>query len=200
MNLFAAGLSKNEKGYSLVEVMIYLSLLFVFITVALPIFQWLFSSASETGHHRLEQEAMLFFQLFEKEVREGQSYTIMGSQLLVSTPAGVYTYDHRDTIIRRQWNGQGHVVLAQYVQQVRYTVMGERLLQVNLFVRDRDGEKIRKFTRNVSLKVQGEHLIEDEYPVEGEHPIEDDILSEGKPDEGGEMLDQESDFEIEKDT
>lgn len=110
----------NERGFTLIEVLVSFSAVLI-ITAVLPLlFQTIFTLTKvEDGVHPLELE--VFSQQAKMEIRTAKSVTTSGKILTIKNGNGLsITYEKYQGNIRRRVNGTGHEIMLQNVGDVTF--------------------------------------------------------------------------------
>lgn len=144
-------LRMTAKGFTLVEVSIYLSLLVMLLAVVLPILQIFTPQDTTSSSARLDQEARVFFQQFEQEIRQGTIHELDATRLEIEVDDRIYSYHKHGNVIRRQVNGKGHLVFARYVDHIQFFKINDQLLQVQLTLH-RNNEVVQ-VERTIGMRV-----------------------------------------------
>ncbi|MCA0986005.1 competence type IV pilus minor pilin ComGF [Guptibacillus algicola] len=115
----------NEKGFTLIEVLITLMILLA-LTAVLP--SLMISSVRTSGLDPQQEEEQLFYVLVAREVR-GASYVVTnGKNLTLTKPSGdTITFEMYGNVIRRRVNGTGHEVVLQGVKGMTIEISGPRI-------------------------------------------------------------------------
>lgn len=151
---------RHQSGFSLVEWIVYLGLLLTLMVLIAPILHTFFSPV-DISSMRLDREAQIFFQQFEREIHAGNAYQVndrqtgqervqAGDQLVVTIEGDTYTYEQHDSVVRRRLNDEGHIVLAQFVRHVQFQAVHAQAIKVTLHLH-KDGQTYAT-ERLVSLK------------------------------------------------
>lgn len=124
-NSFAGPLFKNNEGYTLLEMLIALSIyLFIatFLVKAMPLLKhYLFSD------HDRQMEWEVFLNQAKMEIRSSETLWIEKGKVYLLNDGRTIQYEQYGTMIRRRVNGEGHEPLLLNVKDVAFIVDGKWL-------------------------------------------------------------------------
>ncbi|GGK19382.1 hypothetical protein GCM10010965_10560 [Caldalkalibacillus thermarum] len=126
-------LSKQE-GLTLVELMVYMGLLGGVCLTVFPVLSF-FLEVPQSWQKtvRLQREAQIFFQQFEREVQQSQQYVLENNKRIhFFDQHDQITYEKHGDVIRRQLNHEGHVVMCQFVREITFEPVTQQLFKAEL--------------------------------------------------------------------
>jgi competence protein ComGF len=129
---------KNEKGFTLLEMLTSLSLVLIMAFLFTPILNVLSNKHASEGLNKFEWE--VFLQQADIEIKEMSELTIgsKGDILYLKGRNGqIVSYEFYQDKIRRRVNGTGHEIILQRISNVQYDVANNG---VKIMVEDINGE------------------------------------------------------------
>lgn len=143
--------TQRNAGYTLTEVIIYLGLFSMLITITSPFVHY-YMKVDLLEQLPLEREVQIFFQQLEREVHSGAAYSIQGGRLIISTTEGHISFQQLGSNVRRQVNGTGHVVMLQHVESIAWREIDAMLFEVAVELSL--GEQSYQVRRVIGLRVE----------------------------------------------
>ena len=109
---------KNEKGFTLVEMLLSFSMMLLILTFLVMMLQLLFNE-NERDFNQLEWE--VFIQQAKYEAQGSNTISLRNNIVTFARYNGeMVSYEPYQQVIRRRVNGTGHEVLLQNVKSVKY--------------------------------------------------------------------------------
>ncbi|MDN3016519.1 competence type IV pilus minor pilin ComGF [Paenibacillus sp. BSR1-1] len=131
---FAAYL--NNKAFTLIEVLIALSIFSVLAFFMMPIFQILFNSKdSQAELQSLEWE--VFCNQIKKEIRLSTKAQVISGRLILTKDGETIQYEKYGSNLRRRVDSTGHEILLQNVSQYSFSIQNN---SVKVTVKDLSGK------------------------------------------------------------
>lgn len=136
--------TKDKNGYTLVESIIALSVIFVTaFVIAL-----LLTHLQKHPQSVQSEEAALFFSMIGKEIREATTVEVKNNALFITLSTGeVISFTRYHSLIRKQVNGLGHEVWVQNIQEMKVEEIEGSFVKVTLT--DKDGKQTRRGFRRI---------------------------------------------------
>ncbi len=111
---------KNQKGFTLVEMLLSLTIFFVIVSFISPILS-LANPNYDTDNLATEMEWEIFIQQLTKEYRRAQHVSINEKNLsLQLNGEPLITYEPFSDKVRRRVDQSGHEVVLQFVKSIEY--------------------------------------------------------------------------------
>ncbi|MGG1679837.1 competence type IV pilus minor pilin ComGF [Neobacillus sp. NRS-1170] len=131
---YAANL--NDKAFTLIEVLIALSIFSVLAFFMMPIFQILLNS-NDSKAELQTMEWEVFCSQIKKEIRLSTKAQVISGRLILTKDADTIQYEKYDSDLRRRVNSTGHEILLQNVAQYSFTIQNN---SVKVTVKDLSGK------------------------------------------------------------
>lgn len=144
---------RNERGFTLVEMLVTFSMLLVILSFITPFLSVLFRSNDEQFN---ELEWQIFIQQMKMEIREAKEITVSTNQSVsfVNAAGDVVSFEKYTDKMRRRVNRKGHEVLLQNISSVTFELKTNGYLISVLTV---DGENYQAIV-SAFTKVEGKEV------------------------------------------
>lgn len=117
----------NETGFTLIEVLLALSMLLIIVFFMGPIFQTILQNqASQKALQSMEWE--VFCMQMKKEIRLSSKAEVVSGRLILTKDGETVYYEKYGSYLRRRVNSLGHEILLQNVSNYSFTKMPNRIL------------------------------------------------------------------------
>ncbi|MCM3765263.1 competence type IV pilus minor pilin ComGF [Neobacillus niacini] len=117
----------NETGFTLIEVLLALSMLSIIVFFMGPIFQIILQNqASQKALQAMEWE--VFCMQIKKEIRLSSKAEVVSGRLILTKDGETVYYEKYGSYLRRRVNSLGHEILIQNVSNYSFTKMPNRIL------------------------------------------------------------------------
>ncbi|MCM3566626.1 competence type IV pilus minor pilin ComGF [Neobacillus mesonae] len=115
--------SSNEKAFTLIEVLLALTIFMIVISFVTPIFHVILEQ-KESKIRLQTMEWEVFCNQFKKEIRFSTKAEVIGTgQLLLTKGSDTVSYERYETNIRRRVNFTGHEIVLQHVSTYSFTLL-----------------------------------------------------------------------------
>lgn len=112
----------NESGFTLIEVLLALSILSVIVFYMGPIFQTVLNNqVSENALQAMEWE--VFWMQMKKEIRVASKAEVVSGRLVLTKDGETIYYEKYNSLLRRRVNSLGHEILLQNVSNYQVSVL-----------------------------------------------------------------------------
>ncbi|AXM89836.1 competence protein comGF [Anoxybacillus ayderensis] len=111
---------QKEKGFTLIEILMSLTVFFIILSLLTTAFHLSWSYTTKRGNFHYF-EWVVFIQQAKIELRESKDVHIYGTTIQFDKWTGErVTYEKYETIIRRRVNATGHEMMLQFIQHISY--------------------------------------------------------------------------------
>ncbi|WP_052404776.1 competence type IV pilus minor pilin ComGF [Bacillus rubiinfantis] len=132
-----SAVNSNEKGFTLLEVMLALSIFMIIIFFITPILQIILDPRGNQMKLQ-EMEWEVFSNQFKKEIRQSSQVQVKSGKLYLIKGNETVNYEKYDTNLRRRVNDSGHEIVLQNVSVYSFSLLNNA---VKLTVRDSWGKE-----------------------------------------------------------
>ena len=127
----------NEKAFTLLEVLIALSIFSVIALFMSPIFQIILNNKdSQAELQAMEWE--VFCSQMKKEIRLSTKAQVVSGRLILTKDADTIQYEKFGSNLRRRVNSTGHEILLQNVSEYSFSILNN---SVKVMVKDLSGKE-----------------------------------------------------------